>query len=241
VNEQLKLLIGLQEIDSRIIEKKRLLKTFPGRLSSLEGSLKSAASLYEVHKQKYDSMKLKQRQKEKDLEEAQDRINKLKTRTSEIKDNKAYQAHLKEIEAKEKEIYNIENEIISIMEGMEAAGRGIKAEETKVNEEKKKVEEGKKTIEAEAEIIKSEMEEFNSRRNELRKSIEGDLYILYMNILDAAKGLAVTEARGEVCLGCNIQIPPQLFLELRKNEEIIHCPQCRRILYYKDDSNEEKE
>jgi predicted nucleic acid-binding Zn-ribbon protein len=29
-----------------------------------------------------------------------------------------------------------------------------------------------------------------------------------------------------------MNIPPQLYVEIRKNEEIIQCPQCLRILFY---------
>jgi predicted nucleic acid-binding Zn-ribbon protein len=30
-----------------------------------------------------------------------------------------------------------------------------------------------------------------------------------------------------------MNIPPQLFVEIKKNEKIIQCPQCNRILYWK--------
>jgi len=48
---------------------------------------------------------------------------------------------------------------------------------------------------------------------------------------DSGDGVAVTTARNELCSGCDMNIPPQLYVEIRKNEEILQCPQCRRILY----------
>jgi uncharacterized protein len=42
------------------------------------------------------------------------------------------------------------------------------------------------------------------------------------------------EARNESCSGCFMSIPPQLFVNVKKNTEIITCPHCSRILYYKE-------
>jgi predicted nucleic acid-binding Zn-ribbon protein len=46
----------------------------------------------------------------------------------------------------------------------------------------------------------------------------------------------VVEARDEICQGCNMNMPPQMFVELKKNAEIIQCLQCERILYWKEKS-----
>jgi predicted nucleic acid-binding Zn-ribbon protein len=54
-----------------------------------------------------------------------------------------------------------------------------------------------------------------------------------MGLIESSGGIAVTEVKEEVCQGCNMNIPPQLYVEIKSNEEIIQCPQCRRILYYK--------
>jgi len=44
----------------------------------------------------------------------------------------------------------------------------------------------------------------------------------------------VVEARGESCSGCFMSIPPQIFVNVKKNTEIITCPNCHRILYFKE-------
>ncbi|MDH4232853.1 MAG: C4-type zinc ribbon domain-containing protein, partial [Nitrospirota bacterium] len=63
-----------------------------------------------------------------------------------------------------------------------------------------------------------------------------DVYSRYKALLlDSGDGVAVTTARDELCSGCDMHIPPQLYVEIRKNEDIIQCPQCRRILYSSED------
>ncbi len=55
------------------------------------------------------------------------------------------------------------------------------------------------------------------------------------------KGLAVAEVIDEICQGCFLHIPPQLYVEIKLNQTIKYCPQCGRILYYKAKDKKEKQ
>ena len=44
--------------------------------------------------------------------------------------------------------------------------------------------------------------------------------------------MGVVNVRQETCQGCFVHIPPQMFIEVQKNKEIIRCPNCNRILYF---------
>ena len=46
------------------------------------------------------------------------------------------------------------------------------------------------------------------------------------------KGVAVAEAKDGLCTICHVRLRPQVFNEVRKNESIIQCDSCRRILYF---------
>ena len=45
-------------------------------------------------------------------------------------------------------------------------------------------------------------------------------------------GLAVTGVTRGVCRGCNMNIPPQMFNQLLKEEELLSCPTCNRMMYH---------
>ena len=50
-------------------------------------------------------------------------------------------------------------------------------------------------------------------------------------------GLAVVEARGGICQGCRMHVPPQLFNEIQRNlDRVFICPSCQRILYFRVES-----
>ena len=61
-------------------------------------------------------------------------------------------------------------------------------------------------------------------------------YDRYMKLLRKLGGLAVVEVENEICLGCNTNIPPQLYNDIIKGEDVYTCFFCNRLLYYKDDT-----
>ncbi len=50
-------------------------------------------------------------------------------------------------------------------------------------------------------------------------------------------GIAVVSARSSICSGCNMNLPPQLYNELQRSEELICCPNCNRIIYWDEIAN----
>jgi predicted nucleic acid-binding Zn-ribbon protein len=238
MNEQLRLLIELQKLDSLILETRIRIDAVPSTISSHEIPLKKAQEVYENAKNELQNLEKKKKGKDSEIVELKAKIDKLKQRSSEIKDNKAYQAHLKEIEKVEKDIGAAEDDILIIMESIDAAATLLKSQNALVEKEKTKFETIKDELQTEIVLIENELKKLKEDRKKITNKIEGGIYNQYMTLMKAARGLAVVEAKNEVCSGCNIHIPPQLFVEIKSNQEIINCLQCKRILYYKKDSNE---
>jgi predicted nucleic acid-binding Zn-ribbon protein len=231
VKEDLRLLRELQEIDSALVKKTAAMNAIPKKISSVEQPFKDAQSAYEKNKQKNETLAKKRKDKERSLDDIQEKIKKLKMRTSDIKTNKEYQALLKEIESAEKEQHAAEDEILVLMEALDAAHKELNGYEATVKGEEEKIAVFKKKLREEVEETEKELESLRHRREQLARGIDGELYTLYYKLLETKRGLAVVGTKEEVCLGCNMNIPPQLFVEIKKNERIIQCPQCNRILY----------
>ena len=45
-------------------------------------------------------------------------------------------------------------------------------------------------------------------------------------------GIAVAEAKDGICTICHVRLQPQVFNTVRRNEEILQCDSCNRILYF---------
>jgi predicted nucleic acid-binding Zn-ribbon protein len=236
LKEQLKLLVELQEIDSSILSIVEKIESYPERLNQYRIPLNQAQEAFHKFKTKSESLDKKKKEKDHKLDEIEDKINKLKGRSGDIKTNKEYEAHLKEIESFEKKKYRIEDEILAIMEDYEVFAGEVEKEEVKVRiteaefiKQEKLLGEEKKKHESELELIEAKRKDFAARLDE-------DIYNQYETLRKRFSGPAVVQTVNEICLGCNTNIPPQLFNDIRSTNEIYTCFYCKRFLYFKEPS-----
>ncbi|MBF0539345.1 MAG: hypothetical protein HQL03_13950, partial [Nitrospirae bacterium] len=170
-----------------------------------------------------------------------ERIKKLKEKTDDIKTNKEYQSRLKEVEQVEKERRTIEDEILVLMERGEVIEKALSVAQKKLNIETSKIEEKRNSVKKEVEIVEKELQALLIKRDDLAKPLDKATYDRYMHLLQRKNSLAVVKADKEVCQGCYMNIPPQLFVEVMRNDHILTCPQCGRIMYYDNGKDKEQE
>jgi predicted nucleic acid-binding Zn-ribbon protein len=236
MNEQIKYIVELQRIDSNILDRKHMMDVIPSKISKAGMPLKESQVALDKTKQGHSSFEKKKRDKEGELDAINEKIKKLKARIVDIKTNKEYQAHLKEIESAEKERYTVEDEILLVMEELDASSKEMESEEAKIRVEKDKLEAFKNQLEKEMLEAERELLTLKETRSRIVDNIDKETYNRYIDLIESSNGIAVTEVKEAICQGCNMNIPPQLFVEIKKNEEIIQCPQCHRILYYKNNT-----
>ena len=78
------------------------------------------------------------------------------------------------------------------------------------------------------------MEMYKIRRKDIVRKIDGEIYEQYMDLAKSAGGIAVVQTVNEVCLGCNTNIPPRLYNDIKDNKDIFICCYCNRFLFYKE-------
>ena len=85
------------------------------------------------------------------------------------------------------------------------------------------------------------IERDRSRRTELVEGVDGELRRRYEMIFSRRGGVAVVAVRGGTCQGCHMHVPPQLFNQIQRNEQLILCPNCQRMLYWQPEGEEASE
>ncbi len=51
-------------------------------------------------------------------------------------------------------------------------------------------------------------------------------------ITPSLASVAMAEARDGICTVCHVRLRPQVFNTVRRNEAVIQCDSCQRILYF---------
>lgn len=234
LNEQLRLLISLQEIDSAILSIAEEIELLPRKLEKSKAQLKEVGTSFEKVKARFEELNKNKKQKELGVEEIEDKINKLKAKSAEIKTNKEYEAYLKEIKTFENDKYQIEEEILSIMEALDSLTKGLKEEEIKLKKVEENFKQEEKLLEEEKNKLYSEMEMFKSKRRDIVRQVDEEIYGKYMTLIKSPGGVVVVRTENEVCLGCHTNIPPQLYNDIKNGNDIFVCCYCNRFLFYKE-------
>ena len=234
MNEQLKFLIELQEVDSAILAIVEKIEALPRKLDQFKAPLKEANEGFQKAKTHLDTLNKKKKDRDHQLDELQDKINKLRARSGDIKTNKEYEAHLKEIQVFEHSMSGIEDDILVMMEEIETFEKELKGKESQVKQAEEELRQQEKVLGEEQKELEALLAEKKTRRKEYASRIDEEYFIHYMNLLKRLGDRAVVETRNEVCLGCNTNIPPQLYNDIKKNEDIFNCFYCKRFLYYKE-------
>jgi len=233
MDEHLSLLIQLQDIDTEIRSLNIRKNQLPVKLAALEDKRTANKKNLDGVKETLLIVQKDRRDREQNLESGIQKTERLKGRASEIKTNKEYQALLKEIEVAEQEKKAIEDEILFLMEKIDTAVAAITATENNVREEENKILSERQALETAMIKVDETLKVAEQKKQDIASGIESSVFAKYQRLLETKAGSAIVEVRGESCSGCFMSIPPQVFVNVKKNENIITCPQCGRILYYK--------
>jgi uncharacterized protein len=239
LKEQLSYLIELQKLDliiGRIIGKKSEL---PEKIIQMDEEFAVFAKNVEESKKKFEELNKLQSEKEYKLKKGIDTIKKTKDRLLEVKTNKEYQAILKEIENIEKKNSEIEDEIISGLDQIDHMRTEVRKKEKDFETRRSQYEKEKKKAEIELGQLDHDLHDTEKRTDALRKQIRDELLKRYETIKGRRNGIAVALVWKEVCGGCHMNIPPQMYIELQRSADLLSCPNCNRIIYWYNQSEKD--
>ncbi len=237
MREQLELLWELQKIDLELKSIKEERDRYPREMKKLEEKQKIEKERIHKEKEKIESLEKTRRQKEGHLNLEQEKIKRAEGRMSEVKTNKEYQALLSEIDALKEANSRMEEEILQVLDEIDERKKDLSKREKEAGVTLEKIEAEQKKLQEKIAHDEKAWTEQIERREVLAKQIESKLVKLYNTLKEKRQGVGVVSAKNETCQGCFVNVPPQMFIEVQKNNALIRCPNCNRILYWEGDRN----
>jgi uncharacterized protein len=239
LKEKLLLLIGIQECDSQLVKLSLKKIKLPEKICRMDEDFRVYQESVEQNKRKYDELKAQRADCETKVKKLNEGMIKTKERLLEVKNNKEYQAMLKEIESAEKQRGSIESQIIMLMEEIDKLSVLVKQDEEALKQAAIKHEEEKKIIEDDLSAVDADTAIWAEKRIVLQKSIPANLLAQYERVKKRNNGVGVIPVWKAVCNGCHMNIPPQLYNELQRSNELLSCPNCNRIMYFQNQEKSE--
>ena len=229
---QLRCLIEYQTVEDKKNQLIRSSQETPRRIAELEREFELFEGEYLSKKAEQDNAQKMRKTLEQTVSDLEGRMQRQKARTGEIKTNKEYQAALKEIDETQKEVSRNEDSMLEVMERIEVLGREVKDLEQEVAGRRKKMEEDVAVLQRESEQLRSRLDRLEKVRKKVRERIDADLLKRTDFLFEKQAGIAVAAVENGVCQVCHLNIPPQKFIELQRDEAILQCPHCHRFLYW---------
>src|SRR5690606_4379649 len=103
------------------------------------------------------------------------------------------------------------------------------------NEAKKQIEEQIENLNGRESNLTKELAELTANREELALAVDEAARSRYERLLKNKGGNVVVGIQHGVCGGCHMKFPTQIVVSCKREDEIVTCPNCGRILYYTRD------
>lgn len=234
MNHDLRNLIALQDIDLKITSLRKQISEIPSKTQAYRDELQRMTQTHESRVALGQELGKQRRTKESDVELMRTKLARLRDQLMVVKTNKEYTAMLHEIQMAENQIRTAEDGILEIMEQTESMERDLGQDVVALKAKGAELEEQILSAEQAVPQLEAEVVRLCEEKAALEQLIGQELLARYRRIADARKGIALAEAKDELCSACHVRIRPQVFADLHRTEEIHACDSCSRILFIRE-------
>lgn len=233
MNDNIKKMIELQATWNLVLENRTVIERSKKSIDHWE---KQVADIND----KIGSIKedLKQKKAELDsceleLAEKEQKITNLGNRRIQLKTQKEVEAIDHELQKHNTDKDALEEDIINLMEKIDnLENDAANVQDELVNTDKQASQDIEMLKNRIGSAIKDEQEKkdsFEQGVNELSPEYRSR----FLKLTGASHGKAIVPIDGEICQGCNFQVPVSIVMELGDNEKPVVCTNCGRFIYRK--------
>ena len=231
MNKHLEQLIDLSKIDKEI-------DSFGPKIEAIESKLKASilkekdvADSIVTLEEEIKECKLKKAKNELHLAELADKLTELSKKSAMVKTEKEIKALQLEEEISKEQCEFANEEIERFDKIIEA--KEIEKEKLKetLEEIQKQSVEIRASIESQIAEIEQQREKIYDAKEKLVSQMSQKILTFYEKIRKWAGNTTVVPVKKQACYGCFMRINNKTYAEVIKQDDIVTCPHCGRILY----------
>ena len=231
MREKLKALAELQNVDLEVAKLRKAADVHPKQLAELERELGAARSAIEAERTRLADVERQKTALEQNIADEKDKVKKWEQRLAEQRSTREYSALAREIDIAKKANQTMADELVELAKTLGAQREAVKAKEAEFTTRQQSLS-GKMTelrgklAEAEAQV-----KELEGKRAGVSAAVDANLLRRYETVRKKKLPALVGVVFGGTCQGCNMNVPPQMYNNLRVSLGTDVCPSCHRIIY----------
>jgi predicted nucleic acid-binding Zn-ribbon protein len=230
---QIEILALLQNLDREIKEHTSRKQGLLGQIEIKEREIRAKKSEIDLLVAGFSEKERLRLEKDRVFQEEGKKAVEKRMRMNRIKNVKELQALQREIDQARLSNGELEEELIRIMQEIDGIKAEIDAKEAEMATLRAEWQSQQKEVEEQVGGIDAAISQAIARRQSIAAQVAGDLISRYELIFSRRGGTAVVEVTAGICQGCFMNIPPQLWNEIIRNDKLHLCPSCQRILFVK--------
>ncbi|MCF8106874.1 MAG: hypothetical protein K9K64_15440 [Desulfohalobiaceae bacterium] len=239
--KQIEQLIILQRVDDEILQLQEVIEQAPKKISGIEEKIKIQSNQKEELNERIELLNQQKKKLYQEIEEDNAKIKKSKNKLMMVENSREYHAMMREMDNLEKTNRLREDEKVALEEDLESKANLSQVLEDEVQKMEKEHAELKKEMETKTREATQRLEQLSQERKNASQAIPAPILSRYEFIRHRLKNPIIAPVEESICSGCHISIPPQTFIELQKGVQIMSCPNCQRLIFWKNHFEQEEE
>lgn len=232
MRDQLEALEELSAIDMQLSELDRQIDEIPAHVRELDGELEVLRNLLERERQQLAEAEEWDQQAAREIKIQEELLTKSRNKQAGARNERELSAAQREIEAIKKAMSEKEEERLQLMEAITERRENIVKHEAEIAELQKVLDSAEAEAKAKAGEVESKKSKWIEQREGAAKKLKPRVLKLY-EYIRSGRPNAVVQLIDETCQGCNMQVPPQMYIDVQRMNKLYQCPYCSRIIYFK--------
>lgn len=233
--EQIRQLVALHHVDDGIHAVNAELEAAPQEVENLQKRFNSQDAQRNLILDKLQHIQEQQKRLDADIQDDESRLVNSKNKLMQVENDREYQAMIREMDTMERQNQTREEERMALQEERSLQESNLHSVEDTWNELKTELESQRENLEKRLAECRTKLEALEAQRAEVSALISPPVLSRYEFIRNRLRHPVIVPVEAGVCSGCHIAIPPQVFIDLQRGNHIMSCPNCQRLIVWRDD------
>jgi len=231
---QLIALKNVAALDSQIFQLEENARQIPQLISEAEHNVRRARQRVDAAEADTKAARVKAELKERELQDAEQAVIKLRNQINQAKSNKEFQALQHEILAKEADNTRLEDTVLAQMQSIDRQVEERKAAAAELKEAEAALAGVRARLDEESEEISAKIGKLAAERSAAGKDVPSEIFAKYQRLISRRGQTAMVAVVNGSCQGCFMQMRPETMAQLKKGSDLVTCHSCGRILYLEE-------
>jgi uncharacterized protein len=229
---QITALYELQQRDRQLTNLERKLSLIPQRIAELQDDVAKLGAMLDLERNKCEETREFQRSQEMQLAEEEEHLRNSRAKMQQVKNPRELNALQRELEQTRRMSSARAEEIQKLTKGVEEAEQRIAAMNDSYLSLQAQAEQETERLSTTRTKLEAKLEKLRGGRGDLTSQIDPAILRTYDRIRKRVGGVAFVAAYDRRCTACKMHVPHQVYVVLRKGDDITACESCGRLLYW---------